>query len=82
MVVGPKEEANVSRSHYILMKVKLINLSKRWGDVYGAKGIDLEIQDGEFVAFLGPLVVERRRRCSWWPEFTNPLKVRSSSMIG
>ncbi|MBV7329440.1 ABC transporter ATP-binding protein [Chloroflexi bacterium TSY] len=36
------------------MKVKLINLSKRWGDVYGAKGIDLEIQDGEFVAFLGP----------------------------
>lgn len=36
------------------MKVKLINLSKRWGDVFGAQGIDLEIQDGEFVAFLGP----------------------------
>ena len=36
------------------MKVKLENLSKRWGDIYGARGIDLDIKDGEFVAFLGP----------------------------
>jgi len=36
------------------MKVKLENLSKRWGKVVGADGIDLEIGDGEFVAFLGP----------------------------
>ena len=36
------------------MKVKLENLSKRWGDVVGADGISLEINDAEFVAFLGP----------------------------
>lgn len=36
------------------MKVKLENLSKRWGKVVGADRIDLEITDGEFVAFLGP----------------------------
>lgn len=36
------------------MKVELENLTKRWGNVYGARGIDLDIKDGEFVAFLGP----------------------------
>jgi len=36
------------------MKVKLENLSKRWGSVVGADSINLDIQDGEFVAFLGP----------------------------
>ncbi len=36
------------------MKVKLKNLSKRWGKVVGADHINLEINDGEFVAFLGP----------------------------
>jgi ABC-type sugar transport system ATPase subunit len=36
------------------MKVKLENLSKRWGKVVGADHINLEINDGEFVAFLGP----------------------------
>ena len=36
------------------MKVKLENLSKRWGKVVGAEHINLEIDDGEFVAFLGP----------------------------
>ncbi len=36
------------------MKVKLENLSKRWGKVIGADQINLEINDGEFVAFLGP----------------------------
>ncbi len=36
------------------MKVELENLTKRWGDVVGADSINLEIQDGEFVAFLGP----------------------------
>ena len=36
------------------MKVKLENLTKRWGKVVGADGISLEIGDGEFVAFLGP----------------------------
>jgi ABC-type sugar transport system ATPase subunit len=36
------------------MKVKLENLSKRWGIVVGADSIDLDIEDGEFVAFLGP----------------------------
>ncbi len=36
------------------MKVELENLTKRWGDVVGAEGITLEIEHGEFVAFLGP----------------------------
>ncbi len=36
------------------MKVELENLTKRWGDVVGADSIDLDIEDGEFVAFLGP----------------------------
>ncbi len=36
------------------MKVELENLSKRWGNVYGARGVDLDIKDGEFVVFLGP----------------------------
>ena len=36
------------------MKVELENLSKRWGSVVGAASINLEIKDGEFVAFLGP----------------------------
>ncbi len=36
------------------MRVKLENLTKQFGDVYGADGISLDIADGEFVAFLGP----------------------------
>ena len=36
------------------MKVELENLSKRWGSVVGADSINLDIQDGEFVALLGP----------------------------
>ncbi|NOX62774.1 MAG: ABC transporter ATP-binding protein [Chloroflexi bacterium] len=36
------------------MKVELVNLTKRWGDVVGADGINLTIEHGEFVAFLGP----------------------------
>jgi len=36
------------------MKVELENLSKRWGSVVGADSINLDIGDGEFVAFLGP----------------------------
>ncbi len=36
------------------MKVELVNLTKRWGNVVGADSINLDIQDGEFVAFLGP----------------------------
>jgi len=36
------------------MEVELENLTKRWGSVVGAESIDLDIKDGEFVAFLGP----------------------------
>ncbi len=36
------------------MKVELVNLTKRWGNVVGADHITLEIEHGEFVAFLGP----------------------------
>jgi ABC-type sugar transport system ATPase subunit len=36
------------------MKVELIDLTKQWGTVVGADSINLDIEDGEFVAFLGP----------------------------
>ncbi len=36
------------------MQVELEHLTKRWGNVSGTEDIDLEIRDGEFVAFLGP----------------------------
>jgi inositol-phosphate transport system ATP-binding protein len=36
------------------MKVKLEKLTKQWGQVIGADSMDLDIRDGEFVAFLGP----------------------------
>ena len=36
------------------MKVKLEKLTKQWGQVVGADSMNLDIRDGEFVAFLGP----------------------------
>ncbi len=36
------------------MEVVLSNLSKKFGDVVGVESLDLDIRDGEFVAFLGP----------------------------
>jgi len=36
------------------MKVKLENLTKQWGKVVGVDHVNLDINDGEFVAFLGP----------------------------
>ena len=36
------------------MKLSLDGLSKQWGDVYGVKDLDLDVNDGEFVALLGP----------------------------
>jgi ABC-type sugar transport system ATPase subunit len=36
------------------MKVKLENLTKRWGKVVGVEAVNLDINDGEFVVFLGP----------------------------
>ncbi len=36
------------------MEVEITNLSKKFGDVVGVEMLDLDIKDGEFVAFLGP----------------------------
>jgi len=36
------------------MKVRLENLTKHWGTVVGTDNITLDIESGEFVAFLGP----------------------------
>ena len=36
------------------MQVALDQLSKSFGDVHAVEGLDLDIKDGEFVAFLGP----------------------------
>ncbi len=37
-----------------MARIVLSNLCKRWGKVYGAKDINLDIADQEFVVFLGP----------------------------
>ena len=36
------------------MRVQIESLTKQWGDVVGVDAINLDIKDGEFVAFLGP----------------------------
>jgi inositol-phosphate transport system ATP-binding protein len=36
------------------MEVKIENLTKKFGNVVGVDTLNLDIQDGEFVAFLGP----------------------------
>src|SRR5687768_7204834 len=36
------------------MQVALDQLSKSFGDVHAVERLDLDIRDGEFVAFLGP----------------------------
>ena len=36
------------------MKLRLSGLTKAWGDVYGVRDLNLEVDDGEMVAFLGP----------------------------
>ncbi|MFC1960422.1 ABC transporter ATP-binding protein [Chloroflexota bacterium] len=36
------------------MKVKIDNLTKTFGKVVAVQDLDLEVEDGEFVAFLGP----------------------------
>jgi inositol-phosphate transport system ATP-binding protein len=37
-----------------MMEVTLENLTKKFGSVVGVENINLDIKDGEFVAFLGP----------------------------
>jgi len=37
-----------------MASITLSNLSKRWGKVYGARNINLDIADREFIVFLGP----------------------------
>ena len=37
-----------------MMEVTIENLTKKFGPVVGVENIDLDIKDGEFVAFLGP----------------------------
>jgi multiple sugar transport system ATP-binding protein len=34
--------------------IRLVNLSKRWGNVTGVKTMNLDIADGEFLVLLGP----------------------------
>ena len=36
------------------MQVQIENLTKKFGNVVGVEGLNLDIQDGEFIAFLGP----------------------------
>ena len=34
--------------------VKIINATKKYGDIQVIHGIDLDIKDGEFCVFVGP----------------------------
>lgn len=35
-------------------KIELINITKRWGDFYGVKNLNMVIEDRDFVSLLGP----------------------------
>jgi len=37
-----------------MASVQLRNVTKAWGDVVVSKDINLDIQEGEFVVFVGP----------------------------
>jgi ABC-type sugar transport system ATPase subunit len=42
-----------------MARVTLRNLQKSYGDLCVVHGIDLDIQDGEFVVFVGPSGCEK-----------------------
>ncbi|MFL5233320.1 MAG: ATP-binding cassette domain-containing protein, partial [Microvirga sp.] len=37
-----------------MARLELVRLSKRYGDHYAVKSVNLEVSDGEFVVLLGP----------------------------
>jgi ABC-type sugar transport system ATPase subunit len=47
-----------------MARVELSNLRKEWvGATAAVAGVDLAIDDGAFVAVLGPSAAAKRRRC-------------------
>ncbi len=50
---GPETEALVAREEN-LAAIQLEQIVKNYGSFQAVKGIDLEVRDGEFVAFVGP----------------------------
>ena len=43
--------------------VRLVGLTRHFGDVVAVAGIDLEIAEGEFFSMLGPRAPARRPPC-------------------
>ena len=43
--------------------IRLRNVEKWFGETQVIKGLDLEIDEGEFVVFVGPPAVGSRRCC-------------------
>src|SRR5215217_4828943 len=42
------------RAGRLMARLELVRLSKRYGDHYAVKSVNLEVSDGEFVVLLGP----------------------------
>ena len=48
-----------SKEHHPMAAIELRNLSKNFGDVPAVRGIDLAIEDGEFIVLVGPVGVRQ-----------------------
>ena len=83
---GCPQDAGTHEHTQTTPAVRLGGVTKDFGDVHAVRGIDLEIQPGEMVAFLGPNGAGKtttidmvlglshptpaRSRCSAWPRAT------------
>jgi spermidine/putrescine transport system ATP-binding protein len=47
-------EGSPRRSEPVVPAVRLVGVTKRFGDIAAVENIDLEVQDGEFFSLLGP----------------------------
>ncbi|MFL2871622.1 MAG: hypothetical protein ACJZ8O_12850 [Pirellulaceae bacterium] len=44
--------------------IKTAGLTKKYGDMYAIQNIDLDLDEGDLFGFIGPMVLEKRRRCA------------------
>ncbi len=51
-----------------MARVRLENVTKRFEDVTAVDDVSLEVEDGEFVTFVGPRAVASRRRWRQLPD--------------
>ena len=63
-----------------MVNVTFSGVTKRYDDGFEAvQGLNLEVEDGEFLVLLGPLAVESRRRCACWPASKTLPRAKSPS---